>query len=167
MNFNAINIAPITGHEAQFAAGAGALVVASTGQAKISRVAQGSAAIRVSSSASARYAALGRGNAIVVVGLSGNASQARISMGSASISLGASGLSANVALAAAQAMIEFGGRYGIPDVLPVPVTYQEAPGSRFVRADADDRIIRVPADQPLLVRPGGRRDSIQREGRQA
>lgn len=196
------------GKKASLGAGQGALALTATGAGLLARKGAGASSIQLDGTASAilkaagrgaasisiagqsveRLASLGRGDATITLTLEGFPSAVYFGTGHADIVLAGEGKGAFATLAEAQALIEFGGRYGIPNTLPVPALYHEAPFSRWVTADADPRKIHVqstsPGDartiradgdlrlirvapEPILPVRENRRAPIQHEGRQA
>ena len=166
MNSYGLNVAPFNGYETQFAAGSGAIVVAGAGAIASTTRASASAALTVGAQASARAAIKGSAQAAIMLTLDGHPTASYFCTGAAVIAMTPIGQALLATRSDAQAAITFGGRYAIPDTLPVPVVYTAAPATRYRSATADPRQILVPAEPILPVREN-RKARLQHEGRQA
>ena len=166
MNLYAINVAPVNGSETFLGAGNGVVVVAATGNAAYGRDGKATSVMAVQAGSNGILAGLGRSNAAISLALEGHPTAAYFAHGSAELSVQGQANSSIGALANGLCGISFGGRYTIPNMLPVPDVFYAAPLTRFMQAGSDKRLMLVAAEQTLIVRET-RSASVQPEGRQA
>lgn len=188
MNFYAINVAPLNGYELQFAAGAGSIAVAGSGQFASVQKANSAVTIAMTAIGAAISGSLGRGDAAITMTMTGTTTSVQFGSGAGSIVMDGAGTGIIAITAGADATMAFGGRYDIADALPVPIAYHAAPLTRLMVKDADPRLIQVIPDkvagsrtiradrnlrlihvspEPILPVRETRTTAIQKERRQA
>ena len=162
MNLYAVNATPLNGYETLFASAAAVIAVTAEGQIGAVQKSQAAAALHVAAAGQPILAQRGQADALITIEMEGWLSATYHAYGSAALDLSASAKATLALLGQGDAAVTFGGRYDIPERLPVPSTYSDAP--RRIEAGADTRLIRVLADLPLCVREQ-RSLTIQPEGR--
>lgn len=162
MNLYAVNATPLNGNETLFASAAAVIAVSADGQIGAVQKSQAAAVLHVAAAGQPILAQRGQADALITIEAQGWPSATYHVSGEADITLSASAKATLALLGQGDAAVTFGGRYDIPERLPVPSTYSDA--TRRIEAGADTRLIRVLADLPLCVREQ-RSLTIQPEGR--
>lgn len=168
MNLFALNSAAINGSAEYtwYGSGNATIAMAPAGQGKVATNGAGAAVIAFTPQGNGKVAQLGAANALILLTPAGQAIPAIPAAGSAVVSIDATGSSSTAISADGAASIQFGGKWGIPNPMPVPVTYYPADVKRTITENGETRLIGVPADAPLLIREQ-RAAKIQSERRQA